>query len=247
MTHQKGLGLPELLIALMLSSFIMTGLMHHYLSAKKQYTDIQKKLERSIDLQLVTDLMRDSIRRAGFTPCLSINHLITLDQRSEPKHLVAVELGSDTTPWLRISRMNEHFDTVLKITSQTRLSTTNTHLLHHDQSILITDCYHAEVQKVGEATHTIGNQNITFIKPLAFAYHEPIFVGEWLEETYSIRIGSDGKKALFYQHQHAEELTTAVHTMAARLNSNQRSMLLQIILGLDKEHALELETMVRAS
>lgn len=248
MPHQEGLGLSELLIALLLSSFIMTGLMHHYLATKKQYSDIQKKLERSIDLQLVTDLIRDSIRKAGFTPCLSIDHLVTLDQRSEPKHLVALEVGADvTTPWLRTRRMSEHFDIVQQITNPMQLFTSHLQPLHRDQSIIIADCYHAEVQKISHVNGVSDGQIVMLSQPLAFTYHEPIYVGEWLEEVYSIRTGQNGESALFYQHyKHAEELTRTVHTLSARLIKEQGGVLVEIILGVDNAQTLKLETMIRA-
>jgi len=241
--YQKGLGLPELLIALLLSSFIMTGLMHHYLSTKKQYSVIQKKLERNIDLQLVTDLIRNSVRKAGFTPCLGINHLVTQDQRSEPKRLVAVEIGSE---WLRINRMSEDFSTVIQVASPMQLFA-QAHSLHPDQFVLIADCYHAEVQKISQVTHVDAGQKITLNKPLAFTYHEPIYIGEWLEEIYSIGLGQNGKRGLFYQcYKHAEELTTAVHNLSAYLTDYQGCSLLKIILGVNKADSLKLETMIRA-
>ena len=248
MSHQEGLGLPELFIALLLSSIIMTGLMHHYLSAKKQYGDIQKKLERSIDLQLVTDLMRDSIRRAGFTPCLSIERLVTRDQRSEFKRLAAFEISSDSKkPWLRVNRMNEHFDTVLQVMSPTQILATKVQLLYQDQSILIADCYHAEVQKISKIERTSKGQVLTLTKPLAFQYHPPIYIGEWLEETYFIRRGHNGENALFYHYQHTEELTIAVHELLARLIKHKEHTLLQVILSIPKEDsAIKIETTVRA-
>lgn len=248
MPHQEGLGLSELLIALLLSSFIMMGLIHHYLATKKQYSDIQKKLERSVDLQLVTDLIRDSIRKAGFTPCLSIDRLVTVDQRSEPKHLVALEVSSElTTPWLRTSRMSENFDIARQVTNPIQLFTSHLQPLHPDQSIIIADCYHAEVQKISHVNSVSDGQIVTLSQPLAFTYNEPIYIGEWLEEIYSLRMGQNGESALFYQrYNHAEELTRTVRTLSIRLIKEQGSALVEIILGVDKSRTLKLETMVRA-
>lgn len=244
--HQVGLGLPELLIALLLSSFIMTGLMHHYLATKKQYSDIQKKLERSVDLQLVINLMRENTRQAGFTPCLRIDHLVTRDQRTKSQSLVAIDYGLNPRPWLRFSRMSEHFETVFDVINSNQLLTSNIKTLHHNQSVLIADCYHAEIQKISKTESAFNDQVLTLNKPLAFQYRQPIYVGEWLEETYFIRLGHGGENSLFYQYHHPEELTTAVHNFSAHVIKDKEHTFLHIILDLKKAPAIEIETMVRA-
>ncbi len=244
--YQRGLGLPELLIALLLTSFITMGLMHHYLVTKKQYTTIQKKLERNIDLQLVTDLIRDSVRQAGFTPCLGLDHLVTRDQREKHKRLVAVDFGLSPKPWLRLSRMSPRFDMVLDVVTSTQFLATAYQPLHRDQSIMIADCYHGEVHTIVGIEPTPKGQSITLSKPLAFEYHQPIYIADWLEERYFIRFGHTGDNALFYQYQHAEELTTAIHTFSTRVFNIKGHRVLQLILGMDNSPAMEIETRIRA-
>jgi hypothetical protein len=244
--YQKGLGLPELLIALVLASFITTGLMHNYLVTKKQYTTIQKKLECDIDLQLVTDLIRESVRQAGFTPCLSLDHLVTRDQREKHKPLVAVDFGLSPKPWLRLSRMSPRFDMVLDVVTSTQLLATSNQPLHRDQSIMIADCYHGEVHNIIGIEPTPQGQSITLSKPLAFEYHQPIYIADWLEERYFIRSGHTGESTLFYQYQHAEELTAAIHTFSTRVVNIKEHRVLQLILGMDNAPAIKIETMIRA-
>jgi hypothetical protein len=248
MRRHQGIGLTELLIALLISSILMTGLISHYITTKKQYERIQTDVEQRIDLQLVSDLIRDSTRRAGFTPCLSIDHLVTLDQRDRSKKLVAIEISSNEQAWLKINRMKEYFDTVLQIISPFQLVATKLQPLHRGQSVLIADCYHAEVQTIKQVKLSSEGQRLIFLKPLAFAYHEPVYLGEWLEETFSIRLGYDAKKSLFYkyQRQHSEELTSVVHQLSSTLTIEQGISSLRIMLGLDKARLLELETLVRA-
>ena len=244
MTNQHGLGLPELLIALLLASFTTMVLMRHYLNTKQQYRYIQAGLEQSIELQLVTDLIRDSIRRAGFTPCSGIDHLITIDQRGTHQKLVAIELSQNGEPSLKMNRMSEHFNTILQLVSPTELLTDNYHKFHNNQAIIIADCYHAEVQNISQLRYTAVGQSITIAQPLAFTYHGPIYVGEWLEETYSIH-HPHTKGRLFYDHHHAEELTTAIHNLAARIELYNGRTLLQVTLELDDAHQSILETMLR--
>jgi len=241
MANQQGLGLPELLIALLLASFTTMALMRHYLNTKQQYHDIQVALEQSIELQWVTDLIRDSVRKAGFTPCSSIDSLTTIDQRSTHQKLVAIDLSSS----LRMNRMSEHFDRVLQLVTPMELLTTNHQPLHHNQSIIIADCYHAEVQNIRQVRHSTVGQSITLAQPLAFTYYAPIYVGEWLEETYFIHHHSSRQGTLFYHRHHAEELTTAIHNMSARQERHKGRTLLQIIFELDNAHQLVLDTMLR--
>ena len=245
MTKQKGIGLSELLIALFLASFIMMALMRHYLNTKQHYRHVQTAAEQSIELQLVTELIRDSSRRAGFTPCLGIDHLKTIDQRHDHKKLVALEVGPDGATSLQVNRMSEQFNTVKKIVDATHLIMAASQMLHPDQSLMIADCYHAEVQTISQIKYAATEQTVTLTKPLAFAYHAPIYSGAWLEETYFIRQQRGHEATLFYHLQHTEELTTVIHSLSAHIETYQGRKLVQIHLGLDNAHQLDLETMVR--
>ena len=246
MNNQRGVGLAELLIALLLASFTTMTLMRHYLNTKQQYHHIQASLEQNIELQLVTDMIRDSARRAGFTPCLGIEHLISLDRRSDQKNLVAIKAEKDGGSSLHINRMSEHFSIVSKIVGSVELLTSNNQTMHRDQTVLIADCYHAEVQTISRLSRMGSGQKITLTLPLAFVYHPPIYVGAWVEETYFIQSKDPDKQTLYYhRNHHSEELTTVVHGLSSRVEQHRGRTLLQVILHLDNAHQLELETMVR--
>ena len=241
---QQGVSLPELLIALFLASFIMVLLMRHYINAKQQYQYFQSKLEQRIDLQMVTELIRDSTRRAGFTPCLNIDHLKTRDQRNSRHALKSISIGPEQS--LIINRMNEQFDTVIDILDPTHLLITDLSPIHRGQSILIADCYQAEVQNVEQVKHLPNRQLLTLNQPLAFRYQPPFYLGEWLEERFFIRKSAGSKTAsLFYKLHQTEELTEEVQNMSLRLNKKTFT-LLKIILGFTKGDTQTLETMVRS-
>lgn len=239
---QKGIGLSELLITLLISSFIIMGLMNHYLATKKYYNRLQKKLANTIDLQLVAELLRDSIRKAGFTPCLNVDNLTTLDQRENVKPLKGLEFNVVDKPWLRLSRMDEHFSSVIEIINPTQLVLGSKHALHTDDAILIADCYHAEVQKI----RYVHQQTIQLMKPLAFTYYSPIYVGAWLEETFAIRPNQAGKRALFYQLKHQEELTAVISNFALTVNKLKKSVLLSVVFHANNTDILKFDTRVRA-
>jgi hypothetical protein len=233
MHPQKGIGLPEILIALLLASVTTLAFVRHYLNTKKHYLFMQTTLDQSIELQLVTDMIRNAARRAGFTPCLGIDHLIS------------IEIGSDGTQVIKINRMSEYFETLIQIRSQNELQITKNKIMHRDQPILIADCYHAEVQTIKQIRQSAHDQTLSLTQPLAFSYHPPIYVGAWLEESYFTHNNQNQKKALFYHAQHTEELTPIVTHLTAHLEQHQGLSLLQVLLGLKKGKHLALSTMLR--
>lgn len=246
MNNQCGVGLAELLIALLLASFTTITLMRHYLNTKQQYHHTQTSLEQSIELQLVTDMIRDSARRAGFTPCLGIEHLISLDRRGDQKNLVAIQVGKEGASSLHINRMSEHFSTVSKIVGSVELLTTNNQTMHRNQAILVADCYHAEIHTISRLSRMGSGKKITLTHPLAFVYHPPIYVGAWLEETYFIQSKDQDTQTLYYhRNHHSEELTTVVHGLSSRVEKHRGRTLLHVTLHLDNAHPLEIETMAR--
>jgi len=236
MSNQQGLGLPEVLIALLLASLITVTLIRHYLSIQQQYHHIQGSLEQGIDLQLVSDLIRDSARKAGFTPCMGIEHLIRIDQRNQQNPLVAIEVGENGLQRLRMSHMSEHFDMVLEVVGPSELLIESRQSLRSNQAMMIADCYHAEVQTIRQIRQASTGQLITLTHPLAYTYRPPIYIGAWIEEVYFMQNGG-----LFYQVRHPEELTKVVVSFSARLENR----LLQVRLGLNDNASKILETMVR--
>ncbi len=245
MNRQQGIGLPEVLISLLLSSLIMSALVNQYVRAKQHYQHRRTAIEQAFELQLVTDLVRDSIRRAGFTPCSGINHLITVDNRNHHENIPAFSVTEDKHSSLTVNRMNEYFEEVLMQLNPTQLLVTDLHVVNRDRPLLIADCFHAEVHTVSKVKHTDDGQIITLTQPLSFIYQRQIYVGEWIEERYYIHAFQQGKSSLFYQRQHSDELTADVHTMAVQVKQQNNRTLLQIDLGLDHGKLMQVETMVR--
>ena len=241
MLKQKGLGLPELMISLLLASFISTALVRHYQTIKQQYRHIQAALSETIDLQLVTDLIRNSARNAGFTPCMSVDHLVAVDQRHGEKALIGIEMGES----LQINRMSSRFNSVLNIRSDDQLTASTELLFQNHQSIVISDCYHAEVQNIRQIKHTATDQTLILDSPFLFHYHPPVYIGAWVEEIYTIHKKKNNGSALYLGGPHPEELTPYVHALSARLETHASRRLLLVTLGLDRGHQITLETMLR--
>ncbi len=243
---QRGLGLTEIVIGIFLASIIMTALMQHYLKCKQQYKHSQKLLETAFELQLVSDLIRDSVRSAGFTPCLSINALKTIDRRSDKRNLTALEIISRKSQTLHSHRMSENFASILEFLDPRSLLVTSEADFLKQQTILIADCYHAEVQEILSMQKSATGTLLTVKKPLAFTYTNPVYVGEWLEEAFFVQKNRRNKLALFYQLDHTEELTSLVNHLTILRKNSLGKTFLQVILSLDKAPEIHLEVSVRA-
>ena len=234
MHSQEGSGLTEVMISLFLATLIMTALMNHYICVKRHYLHLQTTMDDAMELQLASDVLRDSIRQAGFTPCMRIDHLISLDHRNGRENILAIESDSE----LHINRMNPYFDSVLNIVNSTQILATHENTIRAASAILIADCYHAEMQLVSEVNQMQREQLITLNSPLIFTYQSPVYIGEWLQERYFI--GPQG--GLFYEKNHAEELTSVITSMSVKHDKTY----IQISLEMDNERKIELETKVRA-
>ena len=148
MKYERGFGLTEAMITVLLASLIIIILLQHYLNCKKFYLGAQISLEREFELQLVSDLIRDSVRRAGFTPCVNVNHLQSIDRRNNRTHLVAFERDAGKNHALQLNRMSEYFNPVLQIITPSRLLVPAGQAYTTKHPVLLADCYHAEVQQI---------------------------------------------------------------------------------------------------
>ncbi|OEH47914.1 hypothetical protein lpari_01102 [Legionella parisiensis] len=168
MKKQMGISLAEVLISLFLTSLIMISLIHLYLGSKRQYLETEKILETHFDLRWVSDLLSDSIRRAGFTPCLGIDHLQVIDRRNHQNRIRALQTRNQPNQFIQINRMNEHFAKIIKIQGATKIVIQDPVIFHKKRPVLIADCKHAEVQELFEMERQNNNLLITLNRPLFF-------------------------------------------------------------------------------
>ena len=238
--NNKGVGLVEILISLTLSCFIIILLQRHYLSVRQQYIYIKSALERNMEVKLASLLLRKSIREAGFTPCLGVENLSTIDDRNH-KSLRALNITDSSNSVLQLNRMTTNFDMVKDIKSPETLLTTANNILNSNNILIISDCYHAEVKSILAAKHIGNMQLLTLTTPLNFIYKDPIYIGEWIEEKFYTL----NQKSLYYDVNHAEELTDVVKKLNAKITTQNGRKLLSVVLKLDNDKSLTIDTMVR--
>ena len=247
MKSQLGLSLTEVLVSLLLTSIIMTTLIQLYLSSKHQYVATQALLEQQFDLIWVTDLLSDSIRRAGFTPCLGINQLKTLDTRNAVNILSAVKILNSPTQSLQINRMNEVFSTVINIEGLTKIRVGKTVAFKEQRPVLIADCDHAEVHQILTIDKLKQGYLLHLTKPLMFSYPGTTYVGEWLEEKWFIKKNAKGESSLYYHLAQTEELTTFIHSLTIKLQKISKKQLVEVVMGLEDENTQKLIVAVRGA
>ena len=239
MRKEQGISLIELMISVCLASFLIILVMNLYLQNKKNYLTIHRLLERNLDLQLISDLIRQRLRRAGFTPCLSLNLLESRDSRNGKTNLDALIIDENE---FTIQRMSEHFTLVLQQISSTALLLKSEVNFSAKETILLADCYHAEVHQIAAVQKTTKGTLLHLEKAIFFQFVAPIYGGEWLHETFYMQKNKKGMEALFYRQNHPEELSTAVKQLLITAIGRQR---VRVSLGLENSAPYAIEAKVR--
>ncbi len=238
---ERGMGLLELLFSLFLSSLILLSLTQHYLKTKQQFFYFNTMVDKALELELVEDLLRTSIWQAGFTPCLNLNSLTSLDSRNGLA-LQAIEIKANS---LAINRMGDSVSRVI-VLSPKQLEIENSKIYEVGETILIADCYHAELQQIQALIKKPNEMLITLSQALTFNYQNPIYLGNWLEEKFFIKTNSQGKEALFYQQKRTEELSSVIQSLSTHLLKQKKNTFLQVFLNTDAGHQVLIETALRS-
>ena len=224
-----GYGLVETLISLLLATLMTITIIQQYLNIKQQLMRVTSTLQASFELDWVSDQMRSSIHRAGFTPCGNLDRLISSDPRIR---------AIDTNHHLQMQRMDDKYAHGIEVLNATTLLVAENPKLNAQFPILVADCFHAEAHKIQGIERSLKQQVVHLTKPLIFTYQTPFYVGEWIQETYFTH--SSG--GLFYQNHHSDELTSQVNA----LSTNRRHSLLQVTLYLKNKQQISIAAMVRS-
>lgn len=234
MKKQIGLSLSELLISLFLASLLSTILMQAYLLNKRHYFTLQQALAENFDLLWVEDLLKDSIRRAGFTPCVGVEQLQSIDRRTIKKKFSGKNIEIKNQE-LQINRMDEHFGRLVSVLSKQEIVVSAELSLRVGQSLLMADCQHAEVHQIIQKKKLPQGFLLTLDTPVFFTYPSLSYVGQWLEERWFIKKNQEGIDALYYQQAHSEELTPLIHSMIIKSKTRYGKKQIDMVWSLDKK------------
>ncbi len=197
----RGASFVELFVAIFLSSLLIVLMLHEQM----RYTLVIKKLRQTIVLDAqwayVSALLRQHLHMAGYTPCGSLRHLITMDRRTGHA-LKPLVFSTALAPRLSLYHMSlpvrevEVLDSAHTLTLQEPLGV-------RAAVILLSDCYHAEVHTVD----SIQGRVLRVKEPWLYTYHAPMFLGVFSEEWFEVT----PKHGLMMQH---DELWPIVEGMS---------------------------------
>ena len=225
MNKYQGLSLTELLVSLFVASLLSAMLIQTYLINKQRYFALQDALKVNFELQWVEDMLADSIRRAGFTPCLGVEQLQVRDRRKGKLVFSGFKIEVKKQELL-VNRMSEEFSELSAVLNyKQEILVSSETKMRVDQSILIADCERAELHQVTQRRKTAEGVLLTLAKPILFNYPTVTYVGQWLEERWYIKKNPEGQEALYYQQSHSEELTALIHTLKLKRQGNKLNIL----------------------
>ncbi|MDF1677980.1 MAG: hypothetical protein P1U32_04720 [Legionellaceae bacterium] len=233
--RESGFSLTEILVCFLMSVALISILVMHVLSVSRQYQHTQTVLDEAIELQWVFDVIRARVHHAGFTPCVGLEHLKTVDTRERPEALKAIEVVNQK---LLIRKMDEAIFGLVHILAPDTLRLEDVHL-QAENAILIADCMHAEVHDIDSVRATHAGDVLTLKKPLVFAYTSEVYVGPWVSQAFFFR----SPKGLFIETQRVNWLAAA-QSVAFKLMEHKRYITLEMSLvsTLGKRYTLEART-----
>lgn len=219
--RQRGFALHELLMSLFLSAILVGYLTEHYLQIMRAAKIVQVKIDGTMDLQLVTELLRTSIANAGFTPCGALNNLIVVDNRaSNSSNILGLKVENNI---LYTARMGDNFVTSENFSNQQLLKLPARINVAPKHTLIISDCYHAELQNASLIQKNGSRQLVSLQRKLAFKYIPPVYIGEYWEEIFFIK-----KKSMYYKFHHTEEISPYVTNMSVFVQGNLVNLNLDI-------------------
>ncbi|HAT1877331.1 TPA: prepilin-type N-terminal cleavage/methylation domain-containing protein [Legionella pneumophila] len=245
MGRQTGFSLSEMLISLFLASIITIPLTQFYIRSKPQYLKAQERLEINFDLLWIGDLLSDSIRKAGFTPCVSVEKLKTFDSRHAERKIINFQIENMPQVQLRINRMSDVYTEVTNFMSPTQIVIEESVISNIKHPLIISDCRQGEVHTVSKIDKLSNGYQITLKKPLRFRYNEIAYLGEWLEETWFTKQNEKGEKTLHYKLFQTEELSPFIHEFYVTRRLIKQRSVLDFAIGSDKETLRKISVSVR--
>ncbi|HAF87886.1 MAG: hypothetical protein CMF38_01150 [Legionellaceae bacterium] len=225
--QKQGFSLIELLIAISLTTAILALLVQCFLACQSNYRVFQAQLESFYDTHLVSVLLQNSLKKAGYTPCGNIEYLKFIkENNSQLTNCKAVVIKPN---FLQIRRMNEVNYTINQIFSRDKVLINQrwTHPLTHP--VLLADCYQAIKRFIVHVKHTNVGSILTLNQPIPALFSHPKFIGEWLDETFVIRPDTHKKPTLFYHLLKAEALTSSIHTLSATFDRPQKQITVTLL------------------
>jgi hypothetical protein len=241
MKRCHGLGLLELMISLALSLWLLWVLVEQLVQVKREIIQVSASMNRSLELQWLTDLLRSRVRGAGYTPCVRVDHLLAVDTRSYPESLAAVEWQAQPLSKCTLRRMGNAISPVLRQINSYEIVIKGP-AVTLKRPIMIADCRHAEIHTQAELVTTPDGVHVLLAEPLQFNYQPPVYYAEWVTESFFMRA-----RALYYQHHRVDQLSTQVVDFNVEISTHDHHTWVKWLLHRDDGQEWPLVTRVRSA
>lgn len=214
----KGFSLSELLIAMFLSSLLMTAMGKAYLSVKSQYRWFTQRLEEMHDNYLLTDWLREQFKLSQFGGCrlsertknvlgskmLSANDvaLPSVIVRKAKKNSTVIQLNT-LSPWTFVKKVWPLSERILLAPPSSRLK--------KGDVVLLSDCLH---QISGNISKAINNgQTIILNKPLPKDIQPQAVIGKLQQRYLYIRAVREQYSLYIFENGRSEELMDDIEAL----------------------------------
>lgn len=247
MKCQQGFSLVELMIALLLGSLVLSMVIESYLLSKRQAQRLQAQITRSYDVYWIYALMHHSILQAGFTPCTALNRLMVRDNRTVKSSRGFFAIDTGVHEGLQVRRMHERFAVIEQVVNTRQIRVTQDADWVVNQPVLIADCVHAEIHTLTGIRNEGKTRVLSFARPIAYTYALPAYAGAWVDEQFYVKKNAQGRRALFYENQHADVLSEEAEALSVHFLKTDPILLVQVALTFKDTTRIVLETAVRAA
>lgn len=227
-------------MALFSGTLLLTMMLATVVRIKNDFHKTTQLLEENLDFAFISDLIQDRIRKAGYTPCLNLNQLETVDTRKYPYSKLQ-DFEFIAPEKFKINRMDERFWTVTLNNENDRISIPPGQF-HAIKNVIVADCYHAEVHAVLTTIKHKENITLIFKKPIFYNYSYPSYIGIWREESFFF---DKIKKRLLFSLDKADELSYHVKNMHVKMATHNFKRLINIDLHMSDDKQISVDTVLR--
>ena len=233
--HERAMSLIELMLSLALALTLLSLLLSLHGSSYRHFLNAETVLHQLSDIQRSLDLMHSVIQGAGYTPCLPIGALQSLNaEHSEA--LTALRFDPNNSSALYSYQMGDKQISVSKILHAHRLILASAQPFNLSPPLLIADCHHAEV--ISNFSQMANSVNLA--QPLNFSYYPPIYLGEW--QVVGFR---QDQQYLYYEHHHAERLLSNLKSLSFELGNSSGHQRVHVTMRLADTPSYALDIRLR--
>lgn len=238
-----GVGLIELMVVLCLSSFLTLILLNQMLVTKKEEMKTSDVLAKAYDLNFISELMKNNIRQAGYTPCAAI------DQLHHPKHvgttLTGIVFDTKQQDALTIHHMAQPIRLVDSIISRSEIAVRGRPAFSPADVLMVADCFHAQVVRL-RSIKTDGHDTWLHLGThLSFSYTSPVYIGLWKTQRFFMNKNVKGVWRLYIQQKRPEALSEWVEDMRVSQEIHQGEKIIHITFQLPHAESWTMQARVR--